>query len=159
MIANCPKGIVKKSPSAGVTSLTTGSIQLAFFIPKWKTSPTIRQLFGSALWADPFSFSDFVNVYQFKSTTGSSPLVSGSYGLFTGDFMTIVYEASGSDVMDPITGNFVPAGTRCFIDSGSFQYDIGDAPIRDAVIGVQTALPNTLVPLVNHNRALLVETL
>ena len=155
MTGNCTKGAIKKSPSAGVTKFNTGTSSLAFFIPKWKTTPTIRNLFGNATWADPFSYGSYVNQYERYDIYGSPPYSQWSYGAYSGNVGSIVLETIGGELIDPTTGNYVSAGTICFIDLDTFTYDLGNVPLKDGCFVVQSDFSSTEITLANNNRALL----
>ena len=67
---------LKLSNTAGKVSLNTGPNYIAVFKLKSKTKTTLREIFGNCPWADPFSFSDYVQALNQKDlSNGTNTLI------------------------------------------------------------------------------------
>lgn len=143
---------LKLSNTAGKTTVNTGGVGLCFFIPKSKTSLTMRNFFGeNPPWADPYNFADYVFVYYDKNLYTTSPVildVPESQGL--GMQAIIADVLIGDGVVDAMTGD--PVSGIVYLAISTFAHDIGNVPLPSSAFMVQSLNPNTDVELSNGNR-------
>ena len=142
---------LKSSNSAGKTSFNTGSSTVTFFKCKPRTTMTLRNVFGSATWADYSQFSDYANSiidYEGSSFQAFSPIIGGLIGISG----IIVEVTQGDGIIDAMTGNVVSG--VIFLSIETFSHDIGNVPLANNLFSVQTLNTNTGISLANGNRAL-----
>ena len=142
---------LKSSNSAGRTSFNTGSSAVVFFKCKPKTTMTLRNVFGSASWADYFALSDYavsIQNYDNLPFQAFSPIIGSLINTYS-----IIYEATeGDGIIDAMTGNVVSGVV--FLLTDTFSHDIGNVPLANNLFSVQTSNFNTTVNLENGNKAL-----
>ena len=142
---------LKSSNSAGKTSFNTGSSTVTFFKCKPRTTMTLRNVFGSATWADYYSFSDYaVSVINYENNIfqAYSPIIGGLTSIYS-----IIIEATiGDGIVDAMTGDIVSG--VIFLSPDTFSHDLGNVPLANNLFSMQTATINSVVQLANNNRAL-----
>lgn len=143
---------LKLSNTAGKTTINTGGGGFCFFIPKSKTSLTMRNFFGeNPPWADPYSFSDYVNCYYDKNFSSTSPVildVPESQDMYMQSIIADV--GIGDGVVDAMTGD--PVSGIVYLNITTFAHDIGNVPLPSNAFAVQSLNYNTDVELSNGNR-------
>ena len=138
--------------TAGVTAVLTGASSLVSFLPKFKTSPTLRNLFADCPWADPFSFNDIVQADDFFLDGDAIEIVTPFH---TGTLLCLVLDNSIGPFTDAMTGN-TSTETICFVAISDFTHDLGNVPLPSCLIrAIPTAGASTSVGLANGNRACL----
>lgn len=143
---------LKFSNTAGKTTINTGAGGFCFFIIKPKTLVTMRNIIGSnPPWADPFSFSDYVNFYYDKNFSSTSPVIL-NVPTFGEIYMQAIIAdvAIGDGVVDAMTGD--PVSGIVYLSITTFAHDLGNVPVPTSAIAVQSLNFNTEVGLENGNR-------
>jgi hypothetical protein len=142
---------LKSSNSAGRTSFNTGSSPVVCFKCKPRTTMTLRNVFGSASWANYFSFADYgvsIQNYDNLAFQAFSPIIGSLVNIDS-----IIYEATeGDGIIDAMTGNIVSGVV--FLARDTFSHDLGNVPLANNLFSVQPSNTNTTVNLENGNKAL-----
>lgn len=93
----------------------------AYFKVKLRTEFTFANLFDLTEY-DPYGFSDYLSAYENYNFTNF--LYSKAYDGNNLVSFGIVGEAGVNDVINPITGGFVPQGELVVVELLNFSYDI-----------------------------------
>jgi hypothetical protein len=143
---------LKLSNTAGKTTINTGAGGFCLFVLKLKASATMRNIIGSnPPWADPFSFSDYVNLYYDKNFSSTSPVILDTPELNQVYMQSIIaYVEIGDGVVDAMTGD--PVSGIVYLSITTFAHDLGNVPLPTSAVAVQSLNYNTDVELANGNR-------
>jgi hypothetical protein len=143
---------LKLSNTAGKTTINTGAGGFCLFVLKLKASATMRNIIGSnPPWADPFSFSDYVNLYYDKNFSSTSPVILDTPELNQVYMQSIIaYVEIGDGVVDAMTGD--PVSGIVYLSITTFAHDLGNVPLPTGAVSVQSLNYNTDVELANGNR-------
>lgn len=136
----------------GLSVVTSGAVtSLLTFVPKYKTSPTFRNLFGDCPWADPFSYTDIIHLSSYY--LGNPINIDSPY--YSGPFDCFVLDNSNGPFTDAMTGQ-TSSETICYVATSDFSTDLGNVPLSSGLVTAQTGIGGgTEVAIQNGNLATL----